>query len=97
MFCNKNCKKCNHYKELIIKHQGKPETIHKWVFEAIMDSLFRQEAANIRIQAAIESSRNEQVKLSNNISKTIAHGFLSLVKQIDDEKKEYIEYKESEN
>ena len=94
MFCNKSCDKCNHLKELIVEIDNKPQTIKKCVFEAILDSLLRQEQGDIRIQASIESCRNEQVKQSQEMNNIIANGFLSLVSSVDESKKEYIEYKE---
>jgi len=95
MFCNKDCKKCNHYKELIVEIDGKPSTIYKCLFEAILDSMLRQEYASVRIQSAIESSRNENVKYNNKLNTTLANGFIGLIKSVDEKKKDYIEYHEN--
>ena len=54
MLCDGKCKtknkKCGLLKELIIEVNGKPDTIEKCAFEAMLDSMLRQEQANIRIQ-----------------------------------------------
>ena len=46
--------------------------------------MMRQESHNVGIQAAVESSRNEQVKSSREQNKTIAKGFLGLVDTINE-------------
>jgi len=83
MFCNGQCrtknKKCGLLKELIVEINGKPDTIEKCIFEAILDSMFRQEQANIRIQAAIEHSRNQQNSDELETQKAVAHGFIGLI------------------
>jgi len=81
MFCKgkDKCKKCGLLKELIVEVNGKPDTIEKCVFEAILDSMFRQEQAGIRIQAAIEHSRNQQNTDELETQKAVAHGFIGLI------------------
>jgi len=81
MFCKgkDKCNKCAHLKELIVTVNLKPQTIKKCIFEAILDSMFRQEQANIRIQAAIEHSRNQQNSDELEARAAIAHGFIGLI------------------
>ena len=83
MFCNGRCKiknkKCGLLKELIIEVNGKPQVIEKCVFEATLDSMLRQEQSNIRIQAAIEHSRNQQNSDELEARSAIAHGFIGLI------------------
>lgn len=83
MFCSGECKKknrrCGLFKELIVEKNGVPETIEKCVFEAMLDSLWRQERAGIRIQAAIEHSRNQKADDDLEIKKAVAHGFVGLI------------------
>ena len=81
MFCKgkKDCEKCGLLKELIVEINGKPDTIKKCVFEAMLDSMLRQEQADIRIQSAIEHSRNQQNSDELEARKAIAHGFIGLI------------------
>ncbi len=83
MFCDNQCKKknkkCGLLKELIVEINGKPDTIEKCVFEAILDSSLRQEQANVRIQASIEHSRNQQNSDELELHKMVAHGFVGLI------------------
>ena len=81
MFCKgkDKCNKCAHLKELIVTVNSKPQTIKKCIFEAILDSMFRQEQADIRIQAAIESGRNQQNTDELETQKAVAHGFIGLI------------------
>lgn len=92
-FCNGKCKfeketeegtitkKCGLYAELIWedKIKGKTNTEEVCVLWAIMTSLHRLEQANVRLQAAVESHRNEAVKHSEDINKTLATGLLGLI------------------
>ena len=83
MLCNGICKtkhkKCGLLKELIVKIDSKTETIEKCVFGAMLDSMIRSEQADIRIQAAIEHSRNQQNTDELESRKAIAHGFVGLI------------------
>ena len=81
MFCKgkEKCEKCGHLKELIVQVDSKPQTIKKCIFEAMLDSLLRQEQAGIRIQAAIEHSRNQQNTDELETQKAVAHGFIGLI------------------
>lgn len=83
MLCDGKCrsknKKCGLLKELIVSVNGKPQTIEKCVFEAILDSMLRQEQASVRIQAAIEHSRNEHSNEDLETRKAVAHGFIGLI------------------
>ena len=81
MFCKgkDKCDKCAHLKEMIVEVNGKPQTIEKCVFEAVLDSLLRQEQSGIRIQAAIEHSRNQQNTDELETQKAVAHGFIGLI------------------
>ncbi len=77
--CRNKTKKCGLLKELIVEINGKPDTIEKCVFEAMLDSELRQEQSNIRIQAAIEHSRNQQNKDELETQKLVGHGFIGLI------------------
>ena len=81
MFCKgkDKCNKCAHLKELIVMVASKPQTIKKCVFEAMLDSMIRNEQADIRIQAAIEHSRNQQNTDELETQKAVAHGFIGLI------------------
>jgi len=93
MFCSGQCRKgkkrCGQLMDLIMETtlNGRIETIEKCCFHGILESLHRAEQADIRIQAAIESSRNENVNYSNKTAQTIATGFLGLIHTMDDSDK----------
>jgi len=66
-------------KELIVEIDGKPQTIEKCVFEAMLDSQLRQEQSGIRIQAAIEHSRNQKNSDDLDIKRAVALGFIGVI------------------
>ncbi len=85
MFCDGECtkknKKCGLFTTLTFqKGQEEVKTIEDCVFTAILNSQLRQEKGNVRLQAAIESMRNEETKSSQNVNDTIAKGFIGLIK-----------------
>ncbi len=87
MFCDgKKCKKgkkqCGLLGTVTMQKGGESIIIEECVFKSIRNSLFRQEQGNIRIQAAVESQRNEEVKSSQNINDTIAKGLVAVVKSV---------------
>ena len=89
--CTKGAKKCGQLMQLTMESNGKIETIERCSFHATLESLHRAEQADIRIQSAIEESRNETVNYSNKTAKTIATGFLGLIHTINgDDKKEKV-------
>jgi len=83
MLCDGRCrsknKKCGMLKELIVEIDGKPQTIEKCVFEAMLDSQLRQEQSGIRIQAAIEHSRNQKNSDDLDIKRAVALGFIGVI------------------
>ena len=90
VFCKGNCEKCGMLIEYTVTNNNEVKTLRKCVFHAMFESMCRQEQANVRIQSAIESSRNEQVTANNKINETVANGFIGLIKSVDDNKKKYI-------
>jgi hypothetical protein len=92
MFCDGNCKKgnkrCGLLLDITMKEEvtGKIEVRQECALQAIFSSLARLEQAAVRIQAALESQRNESVNTGEDISRTIATGFLSLVQSSKGEK-----------
>jgi len=85
MFCDGQCTKgkktCGMMMELVMenKKSGKVEVQKKCCLHAMVESLHRLEQGDIRLQAAVESSRNESVKMGNKVTQVIAQGFGGLV------------------
>lgn len=85
MFCNGECfkgkKKCGLLYEVIMNNikTGQPETVQKCAFHHLLDSLLRQETGQVRLQAAVESERNEKARGDQKIVATISHGFDGLM------------------
>lgn len=83
MFCDGVCKKknknCGLLAEYTVEKNGEISTVRKCVLHASFDSMLRQEQANIRIQAAIEHSRNQQNTDELETQKAVAHGFIGLI------------------
>ena len=87
MFCKEDkCDKCGLQIEYTVQKDSDIKQVKHCVFKAIFESMCRQEQADVRIQSSIESARNEQVKQSQIIDKTVANGFLGLIKTISDNK-----------
>jgi len=77
--CSKKNKNCGLLAEYTVEKNGEISTVHKCVLHASFDSMLRQEQANIRIQAAIEHSRNQQNSDELEARAAIAHGFIGLI------------------
>ena len=93
MFCDGKCTKgkktCGLLMELVMenKKSGKVEVQKKCCLHAMVESLHRLEQGDVRIQAAVESSRNESVKMGTAVNQTIAEGFIGLINTAKDSKK----------
>lgn len=98
MFCNGVCKKgnkrCGLLLDIYMRNDltGGEKVVEKCAIIGIFDSLVRQEQGQIRIQAAVESGRNENVKCLREQDKTLATGFLGLLKYAEQRDEEAIEY-----
>jgi hypothetical protein len=85
MFCDGKCikgrKKCGLLYTLTFEETltGKIENIEKCAFHFIIDSLVRIEKGDIRLQAAIESSRNENANADHKMSSIVATGFMGML------------------
>jgi len=80
MFCKKGkCDKCGLMAEYTMQKNSNIETVRKCVFHAMFESMIRSEQADIRIQAAIEHSRNQQNTDELETQKAVAHGFIGLI------------------
>ena len=80
MFCKKEkCDKCGLMAEYTMQKDSNIETVRKCVFHAMFESMIRSEQADIRIQAAIEHSRNQQNTDELETQKAVAHGFIGLI------------------
>lgn len=77
--CSKKNKNCGLLAEYTVEKNGEISTVRKCVLHALFDSMLRQEQANIRIQSAIEHSRNQQNKDELETQKAVAHGFIGLI------------------
>ena len=82
--CKKKNKKCGLLYEVIMEHNSpdgskKIETVEKCVFHHILDSMNRQETGQIRIQQAVEDSRNEKANSDHKISSVVATGFMGML------------------
>ncbi len=90
MFCDGKCvkknKRCGLFRQMTLKKGEEIKTVDQCVFMAILDSQLRQEQGNIRIQAAVESQRNEESSSFQNINDTIAKGFIGLLKSVGDKR-----------
>jgi hypothetical protein len=78
-------KKCGLFRTVIFQNNldGKTQEFEMCVFDAIMNSLHRQEQGQIRVQAAVESSRNENADGMAKAHDIIARGFLGLIKEAE--------------
>jgi hypothetical protein len=81
MFCDGECekdgKKCGQYITLTMhdSQTTKTENVDLCRFQAMLDSQLRMEKGNIRIQAAVESQRNEEVKSGQKVATAVDTGF----------------------
>jgi hypothetical protein len=86
MFCDGVCehksKRCGLYRDFTMKNEETQELkiVKECAIVAMMQSMFRQEQGQVRIQAAVESDRNESSKQLNNINDTLAKGAIGLLK-----------------
>jgi hypothetical protein len=86
MFCDGKCtkgrKKCGLFLEIFMKNDvtGNEKVIEKCAIIGLFESMVRQEQGQIRIQAAVESGRNENVKCLRRQDETLATGFLGLLR-----------------
>ena len=93
MFCDGKCvkgnKKCGLLVELVMEHgeTKKVDIQTKCAMLGILESLHRQEQGSVRIQAAVESSRNESVKVGEKVTQVIAKGFGGLIDAAKDGQK----------
>ena len=71
-------KRCGLLREIIMNNAltSETKTIELCVFDAIMNSLHRQEQGQVRIQSAVESDRNENANQMEMTRKVIANGLL---------------------
>ncbi len=91
MFCDGKCehkgKKCGLYTQLTMQNGTEIKTFDICIFKAILESQLRMEQGNIRLQAAVESDRNEKSKNANEIIQTISSGFLGMIYSINENPK----------
>jgi hypothetical protein len=98
MFCNGKCKKgnkrCGLLLDVIMKNDmtGANKVIEQCAIIGVFESMVRQEQGQIRIQAAVESGRNENVKCLQSQDKTLATGFLGLLKYAQERDDEAMEH-----
>ena len=91
MFCDGRCekgkKRCGLLYGIIMEETitGKVEEFEKCAFHHIIDSLVRLEKGDIRLQAAIESSRNENANADHKMSSIVATGFVGMLHAFNDD------------
>jgi len=85
MFCDGKCekgkKRCGLLYGIILEETvtGKVEEVQKCAFHHMADSFMRLEGGNIKLQAAVESSRNEKANGDNKLSSVVATGFIGML------------------
>ena len=90
MFCDGQCTKgkktCGMLMELVMenKKSGKVEVQKKCCLHAMVESMHRLEQGTVRVQAAVESERNESVKMGEKVTQVIANGFTGLIETAKD-------------
>ena len=99
MFCNGECEtikdnkqlKCGLLFEVIMENklEGKVETVKGCVFHHIMNSLARQEQGQIRIQASVESGRNQKANDDNKMSTIVGIGMTGMMHALADDKEKF--------
>lgn len=99
MFCNGECEtikdnkqlKCGLLFEVIMENklEGKVETVKGCVFHHIMNSLARQEQGQVRIQASVESSRNQKAEDDNKLSTIVGIGLTGMMHAMVDDKEKF--------
>ena len=57
---------------------GEVKPVEMCVFKLQFESMLRIERGNIRLQAAVESDRNEKVKTGLNLQNTLIDGFVKI-------------------
>jgi hypothetical protein len=94
MFCDGNCKrgkkKCGLMLDVFMTNDvtGDKKVVEKCAIIGIFESMTRQEQGQIRIQAAVESGRNENVKCLRRQDETLATGFLGLLRLAQEREQE---------
>jgi hypothetical protein len=94
MFCDGVCKKgrkrCGLMLDVFLKNDltGDQKVVEKCAIIGIFESMARQEQGQIRIQAAVESGRNENVKQLRKQDETLATGFLGLLRLTQEREEE---------
>ena len=89
MFCDGQCtkknKKCGLLLTVTMSNSltGQHKTEDKCAFLCMAESLWNQEHGQVRIQAAVESDRNEQAKWGREQNHTLAQGFLGLIHTVN--------------
>jgi hypothetical protein len=100
MFCDGKCKKgkktCGMLLSVSMKNEltQQSKIIEQCAVIGIFESMVRQEQGQVRIQAAVESGRNESAKWMRNQNETLATGFLGILyaTQDDEEAARKIKY-----
>ena len=84
--CEKGKKKCGLFYSIFMENtiSKKVEEVKKCVFLHMADSFMRLEHGDIRIQAAIESSRNERANADKKMSSVVATGFIGMLHAFDE-------------
>ena len=103
MFCDGKCengkKRCGLYANMTMKNDltGELKQYDRCILYSVMDSLARQEQGQIRVERAVESSRNESVEQMHMARDTIARGFLGLINEAESRNKFLKETQEEES
>ena len=69
------------------------KVLKKCAIIGVFESMTRQEQGQIRIQAAVESGRNETSKWMRNQNETMATGFLGLIHMVNEDDEAYTKIK----
>ncbi len=83
MICDsKKCKECGQWIILIIENEksGEIKNIELCRFQAILDALLNIDRGSIRIQSAVESQRNEEVRTGDKLAASLNIGFRELAR-----------------
>jgi len=99
MFCDGQCKKrnkkCGLLLDVYMKNDmtGDQKVIEQCALIGLFESMARQEQGQVRIQAAVESGRNETSKWMRNQNETMATGFLGLIHMVNEDDEAYTKIK----
>ncbi len=88
--CKKRNKKCGLLVDVVMSNELTQNTkvMEKCALIGLYESMIRQEQGQIRIQAAVESGRNEQSKGMKSQTETLASGFLGLIHMVKEQNEE---------